>query len=179
MTTSLLAKTLRLGLPLTAALAVAACGGTSSGGNSSGGQKHVPGTVIETRSGPVGTYLTDGSGRALYLWAKDPANSSVCSGACLGAWPALVVKGTLTTSGQAVSSDLGTITRKDGSKQVTYKGHALYYFAGDSAAGMLTGQDSPSFGAKWFLVSPTGTAITKAVPAGATASNSGGPGAWG
>ena len=55
-----------------------------------------------------------------------------------------------------MASDLGTITRSDGTKQVTYDGHPLYYFAGDSGAGMASGQGSDGFGAKWWLVSPAG-----------------------
>jgi hypothetical protein len=71
--------------------------------------------------------------------------------------------GTVTASGSAKSSDLGTITRSDGTKQVTYDGHPLYYFAGDSGPGTSTGQGSDSFGAKWWLVSPAGSDITAAV----------------
>jgi hypothetical protein len=55
------------------------------------------------------------------------------------------------------------ITRSDGSKQVTYDGHPLYYFAGDSSSGMATGQGSDEFGAKWWLVSPSGSDVTAAV----------------
>jgi hypothetical protein len=70
--------------------------------------------------------------------------------------------GTVTASGSVNASDLGTITRSDGTKQVTYDGHALYYFSGDSSAGQTTGQGSDGFGAKWWLVSPSGAQITSA-----------------
>jgi hypothetical protein len=62
-------------------------------------------------------------------------------------------------TGRVSAADLGTITRSDGAKQVTYNGHPLYYFAGDPKAGSTTGQGSDSFGAKWWLVSPAGAAI--------------------
>ena len=75
--------------------------------------------------------------------------------------------GNLTASGGAKTSDLGTITRSDGSKQVTYDGHPLYFFAGDSGAGQLTGQGSNGFGAKWWLVAPSGAEITGAETASA------------
>src|SRR6202042_1288036 len=68
--------------------------------------------------------------------------------------------GTVTAAGSAKSSDLGTITRSDGTKQVTYDGHPLYYFAGDSGAGQANGQGSDNFGAKWWLVASTGAEIT-------------------
>ena len=71
--------------------------------------------------------------------------------------------GKLTASGGAKTSDLGTITRSDGTKQVTYDGHPLYYFVGDSGPGTATGQGSDNFGAKWWLVSPTGSDVTASV----------------
>ena len=69
----------------------------------------------------------------------------------------------MTAAGSAKASDLGTITRSDGTKQVTYDGHPLYYFVGDSGPGTATGQGSDGFGAKWWLVSPTGSDITASV----------------
>ncbi|HEX4087293.1 MAG TPA: hypothetical protein VHZ33_01190 [Trebonia sp.] len=163
-----------VGGALAAAVVVAACssGGTSSsaaapaspaGASSSAGANASGGTVIETSSSSAGTFLTNGSGRAIYLWAKDGANMSDCNGACLGAWPAVTATGTVTAHGGAKASDLGTITRSDGTKQVTYDGHPLYYFSGDSGPGTATGQGSDSFGAKWWLVAPTGSDVTAAV----------------
>jgi hypothetical protein len=76
-------------------------------------------------------------------------------------------KGKVTVSGSAKASDLGTITRSDGTKQVTYDGHPLYYFAGDSGPGQTSGQGSDGFGAKWWLVAPSGTQITSSVTASA------------
>jgi hypothetical protein len=71
--------------------------------------------------------------------------------------------GTVTASGSAKASDLGTITRSDGTKQVTYDGHPLYYFSGDSGPGTATGQGSDGFGAKWWLVAPSGSDVTGTV----------------
>jgi predicted lipoprotein with Yx(FWY)xxD motif len=113
--------------------------------------------------------LTDGSGRTVYLWAKDGMNMSNCSRACAQAWPPVPATGTLTAAGGAMASDLGTITRSDGTKQVTYDGHPLCYFAGDSAAGQTNGQGSDNFGAKWWLVAPSGAKITAADTASAAA----------
>jgi len=100
---------------------------------------------------------------------------SACTGACAGAWPPVTTTGTATASGSAKASDLGTITRSDGSKQVTYDGHPLYYFSGDSGPGTATGQGSDGFGAKWWLVAPTGSDVTASVSA-LTASSSTGSG---
>jgi predicted lipoprotein with Yx(FWY)xxD motif len=106
------------------------------------------------------TFLTDGTGHALYLWVKDPSGKSVCEGPCAGAWPPVTSKGAVTAAGSAVASDLGTITRSDGTKQVTYNGHPLYYFVADSGPGEAKGQGNDGFGAKWWLVSPAGADVT-------------------
>ena len=116
--------------------------------------------AIGTAKGPAGTYLTGKSGRALYLWAADTGGKSSCSGACAKTWTPLTSTGAPRASGSANASALGTITRSDGSKQVTYKGHPLYYYAPDTGPGMTTGQGTNSFGAKWWLVSPAGSPIT-------------------
>ncbi len=113
-----------------------------------------------TGSGSTGTFLVDGTGRALYLWEADSAGKSTCAGSCAAAWPPVPATSTVTASGGALASDLSTITRSDGSKQVAYDGHPLYYFVGDKSAGQTNGQGSNAFGAKWWLVAPSGTAIT-------------------
>lgn len=156
----------KLGVLVATALLAAACssGGSSSSTSSSppaaSGTATASATAITTKPGSAGPYLTDGSGRAMYMWMKDSLNSSACTGACASAWPPVPATGTPTASGGAVSSDLGSITRADGSRQLTYKGHALYYFSGDTSAGMTSGQGLNAFGGKWWLVSPSGTSIT-------------------
>ena len=159
----------RFGALIAVALTAAACGssGTSSGtgaqaGASAAGSGSGSAMVISTKAGSAGTFLTDGSGRTVYLWVKDGTGSSACSGACAALWPPVTTSGSPTASGSAKASDLGTITRSDGTKQVTYDGHPLYYYAGDSSAGQTNGQGTDSFGAKWWLVAPAGTSITSA-----------------
>jgi predicted lipoprotein with Yx(FWY)xxD motif len=161
----------KIGVPLGAALLAAACSSSSSSGSaassapaagSSNAGASTTGTVIKTTAGSTGAFLTDKSGRAVYLWVKDPMGKSVCSGACASAWPPVTATGTVTAGGSVKASDLGTITRSDGTKQVTYDGHALYYYVGDSGAGQVNGQGSDNFGAKWWLVSPSGAQITTA-----------------
>lgn len=153
------------------ALAVAACGGSSSSSppkhaassSSSGTATNASATsvAVKTVKGPLGTYLVGPSGRALYLWLGDSMGKSNCSGACAKAWPPLTTTGKPGASGGVMSADLRTITRSDGTKQVTFKGHPLYYFAGDSGPGTSNGQGSDAFGARWWLVAPSGAAITK------------------
>jgi predicted lipoprotein with Yx(FWY)xxD motif len=153
----------------------AAASGSSSGAAASGGSSASgSATVIKTASSSAGMVLTDGSGRAVYVWAKDTGNTSACSGACAAAWPPVTTTGTATASGGANSSDLGTITRSDGTKQVTYDKHPLYFFAGDSGPGTATGQASDQFGAKWWLVAPTGSDVTGSVSSFSVTGSSGG-----
>ena len=156
----------KLGIPVASALLATACGSAAASSPSSApaagssASASTTGTVITTQAGPAGAFLTAGSGRAVYLWAKDGMNMSACSGACAAAWPPVPATGKLTAAGGAKASDLGTITRSDGTKQVTYDGHPLYYFVGDSAAGQANGQGSDNFGAKWWLVASSGAKIT-------------------
>ena len=150
-----------------ASAATSAGGGTGSAAAAAGS-----GLVITTKSGSAGAFLTDGSGRSVYLWTKDGKDSSACSGACAGAWPPVTTTGAVTASGGASMADLSTITRSGGGKQVAYDGHPLHYFSGDSGPGQVNGQGSDGFGAKWWLVDPAGTSITAAVTVSSGASPS-------
>ncbi len=181
---SLLARmpvSVKLAIPLATALLAAACSSaaTASPGSApaagSSASASATGTVITTHAGSAGTFLTSGSGRAVYLWAKDGMNMSACSDACAAAWPPMLATGTLTATGGAKASDLGTIIRTDGTKQATYDGHPLYYFVGDSAAGQTNGQGSDNFGAQWWLVAPSGAKITSSDTATASAANAPAP----
>jgi predicted lipoprotein with Yx(FWY)xxD motif len=144
-----------------AAALVAGCGGSSSAAGTSSTSAASAGPVtIKTTTGPDGTYLTDLAGRALYLWLGDDPGKSNCSGECAGAWPPVLTGTAPRAAGGARSANLGTITRSDSGKQVTYKGHPLYYFVVDSGPGTTKGQGSQSFGARWWLIAPSGAAIT-------------------
>jgi predicted lipoprotein with Yx(FWY)xxD motif len=158
--------------PSTAAAATRAASSTTSAAPAAAA------ITIGSTKGKDGTYLTGSDGRAVYLWVADRGGKSACESACAQAWPP--VEGTPSAGAGVTASDLGTITRSDGSKQVTYKGHPLYYFIADKSAGQVLGQGSDSFGAKWWLVAPSGTAITvaahKSSGGSSTSSSSGG---WG
>jgi predicted lipoprotein with Yx(FWY)xxD motif len=104
----------------------------------------------------------------MYLWEADKGSTSSCSGSCAQAWPPVTTTGKPTAGSGVTASMLGTTKRSDGSEQVTYNGHPLYYFVADTSAGSTKGQGSDGFGAKWWLVAPAGTAIT------ASGSSSGG-----
>jgi predicted lipoprotein with Yx(FWY)xxD motif len=105
--------------------------------------------------------LTDGAGKTVYYWEHDTGTSSTCYGACAGAWPPVLTSGAPVAGSGIQASLLGTTTRTDGKVQVTYHGHPLYYFAGDSKPGDINGEESTGFGAKWYILSPAGNKIEK------------------
>ncbi len=155
---------------LLAAALLTAAGCSSGGGSASNGSPAASAATVRVANGSVGSYLTDGSGRALYLWLGDSGGTSSCSGACAQAWPPLTVRGAPAAGAGVSSAQLGTVKRADGGTQVTYDGHPLYRFTGDSAAGQTTGQGSTAFGAAWWLVAPSGSAITSGPSAPSTSS---------
>ena len=116
----------------------------------------------------MGPILTDSLGTTLYLWQADTGAKSTCTGACASAWPPLVTTGKPTAGSGVRTSLLGTTKRANGTEQVTYNGHPLYRFAGDTAARQTNGQGSTGFGALWYVLSPRGNPLT-----GATASTGG------
>ena len=164
------------------ALVVAGCGGGSSdsaapsaaaapSASKSAGTRTA--TVRVANSG-LGKILVDSHGRTLYLFKKDTGTKSTCSGACAQAWPPLQVSGKPAVGSGARSSLVGTTTRSDGSRQVTYNGHPLYTFQGDSKRGDTKGEGVVAFGAAWFVVSPAGKQITgKAASSARSAGHSG------
>jgi predicted lipoprotein with Yx(FWY)xxD motif len=136
-------------------------GGSTASSTANATPASVKGVSIRTAKGADGTYLTGAGQRTVYLWVADSGGMSSCSGACAKAWPPLTTTGKPIAGNGVHSSLLGTIKRSDGSKQVTYKGHPLYYFVEDNGKGSIKGQGSDAFGADWWLVSPSGAAITK------------------
>jgi predicted lipoprotein with Yx(FWY)xxD motif len=119
-----------------------------------GGETIVKATISEDY-GPI---LADGDGRSLYLFTSDVQNgdSSACTDECATEWEPLISQGDPVAGAGAIQNLLGTITRQDGTSQVTYNGWPLYYFSGDHGAGSTNGQGTEDV---WFLVSPSGKAI--------------------
>lgn len=100
----------------------------------------------------LGKYLTDGSGRTLYKFARDTADTSNCNDACAQTWPPAVPPASGTaTAGAGVTGKLASFPRADGRKQISYDGVPLYYFASDTQPGDTKGQ---GVGGNWTVVSP-------------------------
>jgi len=110
-------------------------------------------------SGMPAKALVGSNGRTLYLFQADKNGASACTGACAAAWPPDIVTGQPQASSGINQALLGTITRPDGTKQVTYNGHPLYYFTADAAAGTAHGQAVKAFGAEWDVVGADGSKI--------------------
>jgi len=138
--------------------------GTGTGtGTPSVGMTGTPSTGTGTGTPSAGTdqdYLVDCKGMALYVTTDDTPNSgaSTCADDCATEWPPLTVTdGTTPMAGEGVDESLlSTITRDDGTLQVTYNGWPLYLFTGDTAPGDTTGVGDED---KWFLISPAGEPI--------------------
>jgi predicted lipoprotein with Yx(FWY)xxD motif len=117
-------------------------------------------TVAVAHNGALGSILVAGpKQRTVYLFAADKGPSSTCSGACAEVWPPVTTTGAPKAAAGASAAALGTITRSDGTKQVTYKGHPLYYYVGDPNSGDTSGQGINSFGAPWYVLTPSGSTV--------------------
>ena len=165
----------RVGMLAATAILVAACGG--------GGATTAPTTAAATQAPPstapasepaasqsaeayevdladsdkYGKFLTGEDGKTLYLFTPDTATASKCNSGCIESWPAFTIESDETVKGgDGVMGTFGTITRQDGTMQVTYGGHPLYYYGADKAAGDVNGQGLFD---KWYLVGADGNAI--------------------
>lgn len=168
------------------ALAIAGCGGggsTSSSASAAGGSAPAATTasapaaaatttaaaasgagtavaIVSVAHSNLGSILVAGTKqKTVYLFAADKGPSSTCSDACAEVWPPVTTTGAPKAAGGANTADLGTITRSDGTKQVTYKGHPLYYYVGDGTSGETSGQGINSFGAPWYVLTPSGSEV--------------------
>jgi predicted lipoprotein with Yx(FWY)xxD motif len=144
-------------------IAVVGVSGFLAAGSLARGASEATATV-SLRKTNLGLILANSRGRTLYLFLKDRNGKSACSGACARFWPPLLTRSRPTAGRGVRRSLLGTTRRSNGSLQVTYNRHPLYTYALDKRAGQTQGQGSAGFGAKWYVVSASGRAVTKAPP---------------
>jgi predicted lipoprotein with Yx(FWY)xxD motif len=129
-------------------------------GDDSGGEqrKGKPGTEIKIADSQFGSILFDSDDQVIYLFDKEKSERSECFGECAEAWPPVLTEGDPQAGGGANAGLLGTIERDDGTTQVTYNGHPLYYWVNDPAGQVLcNGVDE--FGGVWLAVEPNGDAV--------------------
>lgn len=158
--------------------ALAACSSSSSssssspavssspaGGGSASGAAQASAVGLKTASIGGVTVLTNAKGFALYSFAPDTATKSACNGACAKAWPPQAAPAT-------VNSPYATIKRTDGTTQLTFNGHPLYTYIGDTTPGTASGNGVNAFGGLWHEVPASGSAA----PASSSSPSIGGGG---
>jgi predicted lipoprotein with Yx(FWY)xxD motif len=162
-------RVLRAIASLALSVGLAAC--TASGGAAGASPASPAPSSVAASSGPAtigmasGDVLTGANGLTLYTHAGDNATTSTCTDACATAWPPLSVgAGQQPSAAAGVIGSLGTLTRSDGTIQVTYDGLPLYYWQGDTKPGDVTGDGVSGF------------AVAKASGAGPSPSTAGKPG---
>ena len=159
-------KALLLGISAPAAAALLALGiGTSPAANRTASR----GPTVATARTALGRVLVSGSGRTLYLFAKDKHGRSACIGQCAAFWPPLIASGKPLAAAGARASLLGLTKRPDGRLQVTYDHHPLYTFVKDTRNGETSGEGIKAFGAEWYALTPAGAAVEQASDAGGSA----------
>jgi predicted lipoprotein with Yx(FWY)xxD motif len=144
-------------------LVLAGCGSSAGGAGSAGSSPASSGegaanAVLRTADSPLGPIAVAANGRTVYVFDEDGVGTSTCAGSCAALWPALSAE-TQEPAVDGVPGDVGTITRDDGTLQVTLDGMPLYTYAGDSDAGDVTGQGVDGV---WWVVAAGGAEVTDA-----------------
>jgi predicted lipoprotein with Yx(FWY)xxD motif len=178
-------------LGLASALLLAACGSSSSSSGSTS-QATAPATtatpssvaLVKTASNSSlgATVLVNAQGMTLYSLSGEKSGHWICtSSSCVGVWHPVTAPPSGTPSG---AESLGTVTRPDGSTQVTYKGMPLYTFAEDTQPGQDKGEGIKDVGTWMAVTVSPESASSSSAPAASTqtepaAPASGGGGGYG
>jgi len=165
------------------ALLAAACGSSSSSSTTS-----IPAATSTTSAhsginriatqrvpGGIGAVLVSGKGRTLYVFLPEKAGKVKCVGGCASLWPPLLSpageKPTITSPVHPAL--VGTVANPSGGSIITYAGWPLHTYALDTTPGTHKGQ---GYGGQWYMISPSGTVVTKPVSStsnGSTSSSGG------
>ncbi len=151
------------------AVALAGCSAASptpaaSSAATSSASAPASGSELATATSSLGTIVVDGHGMTVYFYSKDVKGSgkSACMGGCLALWPAVrASSGTPKVDG--VTGTVGTITRDDGTLQVTVDGMPVYSYAQDSKAGDVNGEGIDNL---WYAVGPDGSVVKGSTKSG-------------
>jgi predicted lipoprotein with Yx(FWY)xxD motif len=114
-------------------------------------------STVQLRHTNLGSILVSSSGRTLYEFTRDHANRNSCAAirGCSAVWPSLKVGGR-PTAGSGVKASLLSSTS---GKQVTYAGHPLYTYSGDSGPGETSYVGVKQFGGTWYAINASGGAV--------------------
>ncbi len=113
------------------------------------------GTVITTGDSQFGPMLFNEKKQAIYIWELEESDKAECYGNCAEAWPPVLTDGQPQATGDVNGSLLGTTKRTDGTTQVTYNGHPLYYYAHE-APGEVKCHNISTHGGLWWVIQPNG-----------------------
>lgn len=133
----------------------------TSSGSAESPASEVPspdGTTITTAPSDYGPVLWGPDRQVVYIWEKEPTDEAQCYGDCAEAWPPVLTKGEPIAAGDVDADLLGTTLRRDGSTQVTYNGHPLYYYAHEGP-GEVTCHDVATHGGLWWVVTTAGERV--------------------
>ena len=150
------------------ALVIAACGSSSSkkttttaASKPAAATQPAQGVKVSLRKVSFGTVLVGPNSHTVYLFLKDKGTTSQCNGKCAVVWAPLTTSGQPQAGPGLQASLLGTSKRSDGTMQVTYGGHPVYYYDDDKKPGMTEGESKKEFGAEWYAVGADGKKVTK------------------
>jgi predicted lipoprotein with Yx(FWY)xxD motif len=159
-------KMLTAAAPVALALVASGCGGAAQGAAPYGGATTPSATksaagaaTVKGANSSLGRIIVDSKGRTLYVFEKDRNHRSACYGPCATYWPPLLTHGKPKAASGAQRLLVGWVRRTNGSQQVTYAGHPLYRYVGDTRAGQTTGEGLKDFGAGWDAITPAGKKI--------------------
>jgi predicted lipoprotein with Yx(FWY)xxD motif len=157
------AKTRLIGVSTLLAAFTVVVGGAAAASTTQRTVSHSAGATkaatLTAHTSRYGKILFDGRGRVLYLFARDRGGRSSCLGACAKAWPPFLTKGAPRALSGVNAKVLGTTRRGNGTIQVTYAKHPLYYFKEDTKPGQIKCQNVSNFGGLWLVVAPSGKPV--------------------
>ena len=146
------------------ALVIAACGSSgkkTTAATTAAAAQPAQGVKVSLRKVSFGTVLVGPNSHTTYLFLKDKGTTSQCNGKCAVSWAPLTTSGQPQAGPGLKASLLGTSKRSDGTMQVTYGGHPIYYYDDDKKPGMTEGEGKKEFGAEWYAVGADGKKVTK------------------
>lgn len=112
-------------------------------------------TIIKTGDSEFGPMLFDEKGQAIYIWELEESATAECYDDCADEWPPVLTEKAPQASGSVNPDLLGTTKRNDGTTQVTYNDHPLYYYA-DEGVGEVKCHNVSTHGGLWWVIQPSG-----------------------
>jgi predicted lipoprotein with Yx(FWY)xxD motif len=136
----------------------AGCGARAAGRPAPATPAAATGTVVKVVRSQYGRILADGRGQALYFFSRENSRARRCSGACARAWPPVSARGRPVSGRGARASLVGATLRRDGTRQLTYAGHPVYLYVGDSPGRVLC-HNVTEFGGVWRVIRADGSVV--------------------